>query len=66
MRVCVCVWVKDIEVGVVRDPVVTLIMEYSSTPSVAMARKKWQTHTTRTKSYVQNSTQIIVIGFYEP
>ena len=41
-------------------------MEYGSTPYVGMARKKWRPHITRTKSYVQNSALIIVIGFYEP
>ena len=42
-------------------------MEYGSTPYVGMAReKKWRPHITRTKSYVQNSGLIIVIGFYEP
>ena len=37
------------------------IMEYGSTPYVGMAQEK-----KRTKSYVQNSALIIVIGFYDP
>ena len=39
------------------------IMEYGSTPYVGMARRL---HITRTKSYVQNSALIIVMGLYEP
>ena len=42
-------------------------MEYGSTPYVGMAREKnGGPIITRTKTYVQNSALIIVIGFYEP
>ena len=43
-----------------------VIMEYGSTPYVGWHGKKWRPHITRTKSYVQSSTLITVIGFYEP
>ena len=41
-------------------------MEYGSTPYVGWHGKKWRSHITRTKSYVQNSALITVICCYEP
>ena len=52
--------------GLVSPIIRHVIMEYGSTPYVGWHGKKWRPHITRTKSYVQNSALIIVIGFYEP